>query len=133
MYVKLWKQWKILQITWSQFGSILLKILQLLMPMPGRVIEPSLETKLLNIYLYYIGVRMQIKFKNSYTRCGANFCTLFIKKSTIFIQSSWYSGNFIYSWVNHFHQVSYWLGQNCRFCIPTFFNFCIDQIVLILA
>ena len=33
------------------------------MPMPGRVIEPSLETKLLNIYLYYIGVRTQIKLK----------------------------------------------------------------------
>ena len=40
-----------------------------------------------------------------------------IKKSTIFIQFGWYSSNFTYSWVSHFHQVSYWLSENCRFFI----------------
>ena len=45
---------------------------------------------------------------------------VFIKKSTIFIQSLWNLVEISYSWVPYFSKVSQWLGKNCGF-----FNKCI--------
>ena len=36
------------------------------------------------------------------------------KKSTIFIQLSWYSTKIIYQWASHFAKISAWLEENCR-------------------
>ena len=42
-------------------------------------------------------------------------------KSTILIQTSWYSGNFTYLWIAHFDQVSWLLGKNHGFFINGLF------------
>ena len=49
-----------------------------------------------------------------------------IKKSTIFVQSSWNFVKIITSWGNHFFQVSWWLEKNCGFFISVqFLNVCV--------
>ena len=45
----------------------------------------------------------------------------FSKKSTILIQSNWYSSNIDYSWDEYFHQVSWRLDNNCDFLLITKF------------
>ena len=47
-------------------------------------------------------------------------CTI-NEKSTILMQSHWYFGHLIYSWVLHFDQVSWWLDKNCGIFINDHF------------